>query len=77
MDNLEVVQRTDELVDEEHHLRRAHAGTAPGTDELRRLRQVEVALDQCWDLPRQRPARRLAGRDPTDAVLRPEETVER
>ena len=77
MDDLEVVQKIDELVGEEHRLRQAHAGTALGTDELGRLRHVEVALDQCWDLLRQRRARRLAGRDPTDAAVRPEETVER
>ena len=76
MDDLEIVRRISELADEEHRLERAHAGTELGGDELRRLRDVEVALDQCWDLLRQRRARRHAGEDPDDAVVRPEGTVE-
>ena len=39
-------------------------------------RDVEVALDQCWDLLRQRRARRAAGLDPDDAEVRSEGTVE-
>jgi hypothetical protein len=38
---------------------------------------VEVALDQCWDLLRQRRARRSAGQDPDEATVRPEEVIER
>lgn len=76
MDDLEVVRRINELADEEHGLERAHAGTPLGDDELRRLRAVEVALDQCWDLLRQRRARRGAGIDPDDATVRPADTVE-
>ena len=45
-------------------------------EELSRLRSVEVALDQCWDLLCQRRARRAAGRDPEDAEVRPEGVVE-
>ena len=76
MDDLEVVRRINELAEEEHRLERAHAGTALGDDDLRRLRDVEVALDQCWDLLRQRRARRSAGSDPDDATARPAATVE-
>jgi Protein of unknown function (DUF2630) len=36
-----------------------------------------VALDQCWDLLRQRRARREMGQDPNDAQVRPPEIVER
>jgi hypothetical protein len=36
-----------------------------------------VALDQCWDLLRQRRARREMGQDPDDARVRPPEVVER
>ena len=39
-------------------------------------RTIEVALDQCWDLLRQRRARRNAGQDPDDATLRPAPVVE-
>lgn len=76
MDDLEVVGRINELAEEEHRLERAHAGSPLGDDELRRLRDVEVALDQCWDLLRQRRARRSAGIDPDDATARPAPTVE-
>src|SRR3712207_8929155 len=41
-----------------------------------RLHEVEVQLDQCWDLLRQRRARRNAGQDPDIAAVRPEGTVE-
>jgi hypothetical protein len=41
------------------------------------LRGLEVLLDQCWDLLRQRRARREFGLDPDDAELRNASTVER
>jgi hypothetical protein len=40
------------------------------------MRQIEIYLDQCWDLLRQRRARRLAGLDPADARLHDEEGLE-
>jgi hypothetical protein len=52
------------------------AGSGPD-DRLARLRQVEEALDQCWDLLRQRRARRESGLDPDAAKLRDATTVER
>jgi hypothetical protein len=76
VDDLEVVRRINELADEEHRLERAPAGSPLGDDELQRLRAVEIALDQCWDLLRQRRARRSARSDPDDAAARPVETVE-
>lgn len=76
MDDLEVVHRINELADEEHRLERAHAGATLRDDELRRMREIEVALDQCWDLLRQRRARRGAGIDPDQAGVRSEGTVE-
>ena len=77
MDDADIVRRISELADEEHQLEQAHAGKALADDELGRLREVEVALDQCWDLLRQRRARRNAGQDPDEATVRPEEVVER
>jgi hypothetical protein len=44
--------------------------------ELDRLHAMEVALDQCWDLLRQRRARRNAGQDPDTATVRTERVVE-
>ena len=76
MDDLEVVARINKLTEEEHLLQQAHVGTPLSGEELERLRSVEVALDQCWDLLRQRRARRHAGGDPEDAAMRTEDTVE-
>ena len=77
MDDSEIVRRIGELADEEHELEGRHAGEPLSGEELRRLRDVEVALDQCWDLLRQRRARRNAGDDPDEAAARPADVVER
>jgi hypothetical protein len=61
------------LVEAEHQLRAESAHTDDQRAELNRL---EEALDQCWDLLRQRQARREAGQDPTDAAARPVTEVE-
>jgi hypothetical protein len=76
MDDLEIVRRIGELSDEEHALERTHAGQPLSDAELTRLRNIEVALDQCWDLLRQRRARRHAGEDPDSASARPADVVE-
>ena len=76
MDDVEIVHRITKLADEEHDLERSQAGEGLGDDELTRLRSLEVALDQCWDLLRQRRARRAAGQDPDEVTARPEEVVE-
>lgn len=77
MDDLEIVKRIGELAEEEHHLEDSHEGSPLSESELARLRAIEVALDQCWDLLRQRRARRAAGQDPDAAAVRPESVVER
>jgi len=76
MDDAEIVQRIRALTDEEHALEQAHAGKGLSSDEVARLQATEVALDQCWDLLRQRRARRDAGQDPDAAAVRPETVVE-
>jgi hypothetical protein len=76
MDDVDIVRRISELADEEHRLERSHAGDGLAADDLGRLHAVERALDQCWDLLRQRRARRAAGQDPDEAAVRPESTVE-
>ena len=76
MDDVEIVRRIGELADEERALEQAHTGKGLSDEELDRLRSMEVALDQCWDLLRQRRARRSAGQDPDDAAVRPEGVVE-
>jgi hypothetical protein len=77
MDDAEVIRRIGALVDEEHALERSVGAGGPDEDEARRLREVEVALDQCWDLLRQRRARRQTGADPDEAQVRPPDVVER
>lgn len=76
MDDHDIVRRIGELSDEEHKLERTHEGEPLSGDELERLRDLEVALDQCWDLLRQRRARRDAGQDPDAASPRDEGIVE-
>jgi hypothetical protein len=68
--DVEILHRIQSLVDEEHQLR---DGT--GTDR-ERLRHVEEQLDQCWDLLRQRRARREFDQDPGEAEARSTDTVE-
>ena len=78
MDDDDLISRIDTLVDEEHELHTRHAGGEALSDEERdRLQALEVRLDQCWDLRRQRRARRSAGQDPDAAEARPAEVVER
>ena len=45
-------------------------------DEQEQLRQLEIQLDQCWDLLRQREALRNSGGDPASASIRPAGEVE-
>ncbi|HEX3622010.1 MAG TPA: DUF2630 family protein [Acidimicrobiales bacterium] len=76
MDDAEIVQRISTLAAEEHRLEQSHAGSELSDEDVERLRSLEVALDQCWDLLRQRRARREVGQNPDDAAVRPENVVE-
>ncbi len=77
MDDTEVLQHLERLVGEEDALYARAAGGVGMDQEMRaRLRDVQVHLDQCWDLLRQRQARREFGLNPDDASVRPPETVE-
>ena len=69
-----LINQIDELVDEEHRLR-SHGGDMTDSDRAR-LRELEVQLDQCWDLLRQRRARAEFGENPDDAQVRPPNVVE-
>jgi hypothetical protein len=77
MDDHEILQRIGALVEEERRLEASHVGDGAHPDDAARLHEIEVALDQCWDLLRQRRARRGARQDPAAAELRPPATVER
>ena len=76
MDDRQILERVDALVAEEHELERRAATTGRPVDRSR-LDELEVMLDQCWDLLRQRHARRAAGLDPDEAALRDPVVVER
>lgn len=73
----QIFSRINDLVDEEHSLRERHMGTRLDEQEQSRLEEIEVELDQCWDLLNQRRALREFGADPNSAQVRGEETVER
>lgn len=77
MDDSELIRRIGALVDEEHELERSQAGGGPDESTIERLSEIEVALDQCWDLLRQRRARREMGENPDEAGVRPPDVVER
>jgi hypothetical protein len=76
MDDRDIISHIDRLVDEEHKLRQQHELEPLGEADAGRLRGVEEALDQCWDLLRQRRARRNAGLDPDTAESRDTGVVE-
>jgi hypothetical protein len=69
--DVDILHRIEGLVEEEHAMRSGGREVDPG-----RLRHVEEQLDQCWDLLRQRQARREAGADPDQAQPRPVAEVE-
>lgn len=77
MDDPQIHGAIDDMVAEEHRLwEREAAGDATDADR-QRLEALRVSLDQCWDLLRQRRARRDAGQTPEGAELRSPEVVER
>ena len=77
MDDKEILSHIDELIQTEHELRtQLSAGQLGSADERERLRSAEQALDQCWDLLRQRRARREFGENPDGAAVRPVPEVE-
>ena len=64
-----------DLMAQEHALRDREAQSHRGAPE--ELAAIEVQLDQCWDLLRQRRALREFGQDASTAHVRPEAVVER
>jgi hypothetical protein len=70
-DDIDIQQHIKGLIDEEHSLRgKLGAGEISVEEENQRLRTIEVELDQCWDLLRQRRAKREFGEDPAEAAAR-------
>jgi Protein of unknown function (DUF2630) len=69
-----ILKKIESLVHEEQHL--YGKSERPDHDQVR-LETIKIELDQCWDLLRQRDARREFGQDPNDAKVRPPSVVER
>jgi hypothetical protein len=69
-----VLKHIKELADEEHHLYERGKLTEA---EQQRLKAINVALDQYWDLLRQRRAKREFGENPDEAQMRSASIVEK
>ena len=78
MDDEGVLTRIQSLMDEEQQLRHTQGdgGHPLGRQEQERLRNLEVQLDQCWDLLRRRRAREEFGQNPDAEDAQSETTVE-
>lgn len=74
MSNEQILVNIGALVEEERALRQRTGGLLP--EELARLAELEVQLDQAWDLLRQRRAKTEFGDDPDTAAVRPAAEVE-
>jgi len=77
MDDKAILAEINRLVTEEHRLEAEAVGRGPENPEHEQLRSIETTLDQCWDLLRQRRARREFGENPDEAQVRDPATVER
>ena len=75
MNEQEILSRIEALVNEEHQLENQSVEESTAAHKGR-ISEIEVALDQCWDLLRQRRARKSAGLDPDEAAVRPASIVE-
>jgi hypothetical protein len=76
VDNQDILERIKALVEEEHGLREGSQAAGAGAPDVLRLQQVEEQLDQCWDLLRQRRAKKDYGENPDEAEVRPVSEVE-
>ena len=76
MDDETVIEQINRLAAEEHDLWEREARGEASDAERERAKELEVMLDQCWDLLHQRRARRAAGMDPDDAEVRGAAQVE-
>jgi hypothetical protein len=77
MDDKEIMAHIGDLIQTEHKLREQLAsGQLTSVQERQQLKAAEDALDQCWDLLRQRRARSEFGENPNDATERPAGEVE-
>lgn len=76
MDDQQVLERINQLVEEEERLLHRHEGEGLDDDEHARLEELRLQLDKAWDYLRQRRAKEQYGEDPDDAGERDGGTVE-
>jgi Protein of unknown function (DUF2630) len=76
MDDNQIHESIEQLVTEEHELWQAEGAGRASSADRQRLKDVQVALDRCWDLLRQRRAHREFGLDPNDTAERSADVVE-
>lgn len=76
MNDNEILHRIEELVNEEHDLLKRSEHSQLEADQHERMQSLQVNLDQCWDLLRQRRARREFGENPNEAKVRDATIVE-
>jgi hypothetical protein len=76
MNDESALDAINRLAAEEHELRTKESAGDVSEANRARLAELDVELDRCWDLLRQRRARREAGLNPDDAHLRDPNTVE-
>ena len=81
MSDESIAARIERLVEEEQDLRRREEADSKDLERLeedkQRLRSLQIELDRCWDLLRQRRAHEEFGQDPDEAQVRDADTVER
>lgn len=72
MSDSSVLSQIETLVSQQHLMQ---GKEFLSEEEFLRLRRIQVEIDQCWDLLRQRRALRTVGQDPDKAQVRPAEIV--
>jgi hypothetical protein len=76
MDDQQVLNRIDQLVQEEEELLHRHEAEGLDSEEEARMEELKVQLDKAWDYLRQRRALRQYGENPDEASMRDGGTVE-
>jgi len=69
MEDSDIYKHIERLVNEEHEILELSVQGGLDDEQRKRMQQIEKYLDQCWDLLRQRRAKRAAGLEPGDARL--------
>lgn len=76
MNSKEIHEHISKLVQQEQDLRGETPSEGVSAERVAELQDLEVQLDRCWDLLRQRRARLDAGENPNEAKLRSVQEVE-